>query len=238
MLPRDPPQQSLDTSRSGSADGATAALAGWSALIDAGTLCVLGAGRKLAVSQQAPGTVYIVKSGVMALEASDHASEQTRIIEFLHPGDLVSGELLTASAGATLRAITDGSLVRLCGTQLQDVDLLKRVLPLLDAQSSRLALINLMMGLTVEARVATFLMWLAVRTSHPSSGPVTLSSPMSRDEAASHLLINRDTLSRVLSKLRQQGIIAKLERRRLLIADWKGLCALSPLADMVTGLAA
>ena len=64
----------------------------------------------------------------------------------------------------------------------------------------------------------------------PGAAGVAFELPLSRTEIADYLALNADTLSRIMSRLKGRGLVARTGRDRALVADWDGLCAMSPLA--------
>jgi CRP-like cAMP-binding protein len=56
-------------------------------------------------------------------------------------------------------------------------------------------------------KVATFLVTFAHRLGHGSSGPIALRLPMTRHDMADYLGLTIETVSRTLTRLRQEGVI-------------------------------
>ena len=53
---------------------------------------------------------------------------------------------------------------------------------------------------------------------------------MLRADIADYLSLNPDTLSRIMSDLQQQGLLATQGRHVVHVLDWRGLCDRSPLS--------
>jgi CRP-like cAMP-binding protein len=98
----------------------------------------------------------------------------------------------------------------------------------------RLLLANVGLArLSAEQRTAAFLLSIAARVGRRSGNRVDIELAASRTDIADHLGLNPDTLSRVMARLQQAGLIESNGRHRLIIRDWQGVCARSPLASAI-----
>ena len=52
-------------------------------------------------------------------------------------------------------------------------------------------------------------------------------------DVADYLALNADTLSRIMSSLRQRGLLVQSSRGRILVPVWEGLRALTPIAGAI-----
>ena len=82
---------------------------------------------------------------------------------------------------------------------------------------------------SASQRVAAFLRVLAAGEDNAA----IFSIPMSRQDIADYLGLNADTLSRVLTRLKQSGVIALTGRSDVLVRDIARLRALSPLGEAI-----
>jgi DNA-binding transcriptional regulator YhcF (GntR family) len=60
--------------------------------------------------------------------------------------------------------------------------------------------------------------------------------PLSRNEVAEYLALNADTLSRIMSRLVRENVLARSSRAQITIRDLDALKAHCPLSDAVTAL--
>ena len=82
-----------------------------------------------------------------------------------------------------------------------------------------------------EQRVATVLTDLAMLTRTPSpAGGIVIDMPFRRNDLADYLGLNPDTLSRIVARLRRDGILGHSARSRALVRDFRALARLTPVA--------
>ncbi len=84
--------------------------------------------------------------------------------------------------------------------------------------------------LSAEERVANFLVSAAQRTGADRSKPVAVELPMSRLDIADYLGLTIETVCRVFSKLKREGLIALEGRHRVVL---RGIAALVALAGEI-----
>ena len=177
--------------------------------------------------------VFEVAEGLFAIECGA-CGEQRRTIDFLLVGETLSSRTLGGFGEIRVRAIESGVLRRRARA-----DWLQSTPPELIARQSeraawRAILATMAAGLfDVDARVATFLLAFGVRCGGPEAYPGGLAIPVPREDVADHIALNPDTLSRAYTRLRAQAIIARGNRSRPVIRDWKRLAAMSPLASVI-----
>ena len=86
-------------------------------------------------------------------------------------------------------------------------------------------------------RLVTFLVELATQIGVPASeGRVVFEMPLSRGEVAEYLGLNADTLSRIMSRLRSQGLLTQPDRHTIFVRDLEALAALSPASAPLLAL--
>ena len=91
-------------------------------------------------------------------------------------------------------------------------------------------------GLCGDERFASLLIELGLRLGTTAAAGVTIESPLSRTDIADYLALNPDTLSRISSRFKARGLLLPARSGRLVLPDWKGLCAASPVADTLLAL--
>lgn len=89
--------------------------------------------------------------------------------------------------------------------------------------------LDIVMGGSVEAKLARFLMHLGERIGVPAPGGMYIPLPMGREDIAHYLGHSLETISRAFTKLREHGAIAVPQRTELHITD---NCRLARIAEM------
>jgi CRP/FNR family transcriptional regulator, anaerobic regulatory protein len=181
----------------------------------------------------------VLHDGLLAIDVAV-GKGQRQILDFLMPGDVLSTIDVSMPKECSVRAITKSSLGAEQFEGAVDVGLAVDHSRMLARQAQlQLARGNvhqMMIGhLESEARIASFLLAQSLRC-RSGIGDLRLAMPMSRDDIADYLAMNRDTLSRNMMRFETLGIIKRINRRMLLILDLKTLKSMTPLAGMISGL--
>lgn len=193
---------------------------------------------RTAVSKQ---TLIVLRHGMLAIDASPPGGER-QILDFLLPGDVISGCMLLACPMVSVRAITQTSLVLQQPKQENPVDLgpdyWARCFAQSQMQLARANIHRVIIGrLKVEARVASFLYSLALRQNeNATAGAVELQLPMSRSDIANYLAMNSDTLSRIMMRLEGAGALERRNRHVIRVPEIAGIAALTPIAPMLSAV--
>lgn len=87
--------------------------------------------------------------------------------------------------------------------------------------------------LDTESRVASFLLSLALRRGEALGATHLLELPMSRDDIADYLAISHDTLSRMMMRFEMMGLIRRVNRHSVHLADIEGLGRRTPIGAML-----
>jgi CRP/FNR family transcriptional regulator len=181
--------------------------------------------------------LFAVRDGMLAIDVVPGKGSR-QILDFLMQGDVIPLNANLASNEMSIRAVTDTSLIRLnpsigdAGTQLWEC-----LFEQSQAQIARTGLHQIMIGrLDAEARVASFLINLALRGNATSRSGIRVAMPMSRHDIADYLAINPDTLSRIMMRFEAVGLIERVSRHEIRIANIENLGLLSPLSKMLTSV--
>jgi CRP/FNR family transcriptional regulator len=183
-----------------------------------------------------PG-VILVRSGALAVDAVS-GGNQRQILDFLVTQDLLLAPSVASGSTVSFRALTKANLTRLNQVPPVGSELFNQLLLLLNTrmavQHARANIHLLMLGrLESEARVASFLMLHARRTlANPQPGAL-LALPMSRDDIADYLAMNSDTLSRIMARFEERGIVERKNRHAIWLRDCDRLATLTPIAHMI-----
>lgn len=185
--------------------------------------------------------IYLLRSGIV-LACASPAGLRRSVLAILYPGDIMAASGLPAGMDAALVAAIPAELCRMRasaldpGLESQELTLSK-VREILSRQMARQSLHLAAVGsLNGAQRVATCLLELAQRTGVPAGRGVSFEMPLTRADMADYLALNADTLSRIMSRLRETGVIGQTARSRLVCRDLELLKKATPLAASVLAL--
>lgn len=207
----------------------------WAALEADGLAVRTRRRQRLAVSVDGE-TVYLIRSGVLALSTTS-AANRRQILSVLYAGDIFRSAFAPPLPEITLTALTGGEVVRLRWSAIErrlasEPELLKIFTQRVAERQARDAIhIATISGLSGEQRVTSFLVEMALRLGQPGAGGYTFELPLSRADIADYLALNPDTLSRIMSRLKAKGLIALHKRGHALTRSFAALCKESPIAD-------
>jgi CRP/FNR family transcriptional regulator, anaerobic regulatory protein len=184
--------------------------------------------------------VIVLREGMLAIDAMP-AKGRLQVLDFLVAGDVVSAPTGLPIPGVSLRAITSASLVSL------DPPAVDRAVPAHDYwtfltgqclnQLARVNIHQLMIGrLEAEARVASFVLGLALRSVREHASEIMVELPMSRTDIANYLVINCDTLSRTMMRFCDCGLIERESRHAIRVNNLDALRKRSPLASLLSAV--
>jgi len=193
-------------------------------------------GQSIGLTLDGHEATYIVRAGALMLQVAAAATPR-QVAAFLLPGDVLRGSAVPPHAEASLISANAAELWRFRWSAMEDFAAADRSLVrfLQDAAAARLAryaLHTAVLGqFSSEQRVATVLTELAMLTGTPSpAGGIVIDMPFRRDDLADYLGLNPDTLSRIVARLRRDGILGHSARSRALVRDFRALARLTPAA--------
>lgn len=161
-------------------------------------------------------------AGVLRI-ATINGTGRRRIVAFLYPGDALSTRWLCDEAWS-LEGVTTGTLISCPQTvvnRLVTDDPDGALHLLMDAERQLVDILrqrSLVAPRYAAERLAGFLLCLADRWGAWSAdGAAVVDLPMSRSDVADHLALTVETVSRALTRLRLDGLIALPSARRLVL---------------------
>lgn len=196
-----------------------------------GNLQVVAGGRTIVEEGDAADHVFKVVSGALRVVRLLPDGRRS-VIDFLLPGD-VFGLSEDRVCSHSLEALSDASYVRYPKEQVRrlldrDPRTAAQFLNLICAQLS--AAQELMMTLcrkTAVERIASFLLSMADRSKAlRMPGATTVRLPMNRADIADHLGLTIETVSRVLTQLRERSIIDIPTASQIVLRDRERLAAI------------
>ncbi len=191
-------------------------------------------GQRLPARHEDMETIYLVRTGLMVLQS--HLTVQRRLIlGICYPGEIVSSRFMAALPDLALKVARAGEVTRL----RQDVFdsaiathgwLALEFMRQMRVRANRAEAHNVIVSrLTSEERVASFLIEAGLMLGKHLARGIDIELPLPRDDIADYLALNPDTLSRILSRLRSEGLITRLGRGRAIVHDWAALEQRSPI---------
>lgn len=198
--------------------------------------------QQLSVAVDETETVYFVVSGMLMVATRNREEQSDRVFAILYQGDVYRSSFAPPFANTVLIALAPSELLRLPYHAYQA--LAERHPGLAADFSSRAAALQARTGfhlaslssLPGDSRVTTFLSELAFRTGTAIGTQVSLDMNLSRSDIANYLALNADTLSRIMSRLKTDGLVTTVGRGRIVIPNFPALLDRSPLADAVRAL--
>ena len=169
--------------------------------------------------------VHFLKSGALKAYVLSPAGEE-QVVAFYFPGDLVGIESMEVPR-QTL-SVEALSLCRVCALPCGELtDLCARSRPilrrLLEHTGRRLRCDSSMFALigrrNAEQRVTAFLLELALRLSDRGAPALEFELKMTRADIASYLALAVETVSRVMTRLQDSGVIGVERNRRVCVLD-------------------
>jgi CRP-like cAMP-binding protein len=178
-------------------------------------------------------TVGVLRQGLLTT-VMEFPGGRRSLVGLYAPGDLLCDWVdssamvsLVVQTPAELRLMKVEDLRSACGASLDCGQ------ALLQAQRRGAGRVRLhaarLARFTGEERLASFLVEIGVRIGRRLIDRIDVQLPLGRDDIADYLGLNADTVSRLLSRLKRDGLIEFDGRSVLHILEWSRLVALSPI---------
>jgi CRP/FNR family transcriptional regulator len=207
-----------------------------------GTLVQTRPGQPLPLSLGGEETVFVVRTATLLFRLTI-ADGSRQGVALLFPGDVFRSAFAPAGPTAQLVSLTSGEILRYrygAFSKIMSTDPEARSYfdQAVARQTARQAIHLTAVGqLDSSQRLVTFLVELATQIGVPASdGRVVFEMPLSRSEVAEYLGLNADTLSRIMSRLRSQGLLTQPDRHTIFVRDLEALAALSPASAPLLAL--
>lgn len=233
-LPREPESSGLkSTGRSGEAPKARAPRAP--------AAIKLRRRQALTTGHDRDGSLFIVRSGVV-LAVAQVEDGHDAISSILFPGDVYAVPRSPEAMPLRLVAATPAELWRAdCTTLEADMPVTGvNARFVRDNLAHQLARQRLhMLGLATldgAQRVASLLYDFACRLGKEADQSVVFDMPLTRVDAASYLALNADTLSRIMSRFRSNGVVLRSGRSRIACRDLGLMRRETPFAEAISAL--
>lgn len=171
------------------------------------------------------GAIISVRSGSFkSYVINQHGEEQ--VLGFHLPGEIVGLDAIHSSTHTANVVALDTSSV--CALNFSSIAELSRLLPELQAELFRIMSRNIAeleanaADLTADQRIARFLLSLSARFERRGYSRQEFNLSMARRDIASHLRLATETVSRVLARFQESGLVS-VNRKNIMINDFEGL---------------
>jgi len=178
-------------------------------------------------------SIVSVRSGCFKSYVINHEGEE-QVLGFHLPGEIVGLDAVhTTTHTANVVALDTSSV---CTMQFSSLTEMARLLPELQQELFRVMsqqiaeLESNSADLTADQRIARFLMSLSERFSRRGYSKTEFNLSMARRDIASHLRLATETVSRVLARFQESGLIS-VNRKNIVIHDIEALQRASMLED-------
>jgi CRP/FNR family transcriptional regulator len=200
-------------------------------LLGVGIAQDLAAGQTVVVEGEPRSHGFRVLSGAVRL-VKGLADGRRQVIEFLVAGEYF-GLIGAAQHAYSVEAIVASKLARYPCAKLEmaaraNPVLAERLLELARTDLERAHAQMLLLGRkTAEEKIASFLLALARRQGNGAGPARVLKLPMSRQDMADYLGLTIETVSRTVTRLRQDGLIALPSPQQVVLQRFSALEALA-----------
>jgi CRP/FNR family transcriptional regulator, anaerobic regulatory protein len=179
--------------------------------------------------------VIVITEGSISIESATGEGRR-QIFDFLMPRDAVLCLYFHQHQSVSFRSITNSSLIYPSALTLKQLEVSPKywtsVLAQFQEQLARAYIKQIIIGcMDAEARVASFILYLALRGGVQLEGLV--STPMSREDIADYLAINRDTISRIMMRFEAINVIKRINRHAIRVYDIDKLRNLTPISGLL-----
>lgn len=187
--------------------------------------------------------LYVVQKGALIVDL-EILDKRRQILLLLLAGDTYDARLLPGGQQCRVQTAGPGELIRLRPTGLAAIErAAPETLAELTARTSRLLATTLFNHSSIgrlngEERLASYLLEIGSRTGSMAAGEAAIDMPLARRDIADYLALNADTLSRIMTRLRERGAVGRALRGKLAIRSWSKLREMSPIADIIAPLRA
>lgn len=177
------------------------------------------------------GDLLHVERGCIVMQAPTDDGRR-RIALVLFPGDVVCREVAPPLPGIALTAATAATVTRSSRSASDG-----SIASIFARLASRAALHAIVLNeLNAEQKLATFLVEMALRFGTRTPAGCSFELPLSRSDIAHYLALNPDTMSRLSSRLRANGLIMAPTKGWTTLPHFEALAALTPLAGTLRRL--
>ena len=185
--------------------------------------------------------LFAILSGILVARA-EMAHSDARYLGLYFPGDVIVASAVPCFSDRALTAAVPADVLRFKGKTLarllcDDADLLMAYERQRDRQLARTSVhASALATLEGPQRLAAFLIEMALELGITSGPTVAIELPISRMEIAQYLALNADTLSRLMSRFKADGLISQTSRHQITLRNWRAIADLCPITPALMAL--
>jgi len=176
--------------------------------------------------------VYMIRSGAIKTYVVLQSGEE-QVIGFHTPGDIVALDAIDSGHYVCNAMVLDTSCVcplpyeQLCRLSARSQEVQNRLIRVMSRRIVDHESLLLVLGQkTAEQRMAAFLLHHSNRQRQLGLSELDINLPMSRADIASYLALAVETVSRVLTRLQEAGLL-NVQRSRVRILDLENLAVVA-----------
>lgn len=201
----------------------------------------LRARQRITLAPAQDDLIFAVQSGVITSRTA-MATSTAGLITLYFPGDVMTAGAVPCFTERTLVAATAAEVLRFKSKPLirmltSDADLLAAYDRQRDRQLAR-AGIHAAVVATLDGpqRLAAFLIEMALEVGIASGTSIAIELPLTRTEIAQYLALNADTLSRLVSRFKADGLMTQKSRHQVSLKNWRAIADMCPVTPALIAL--
>lgn len=176
-------------------------------------------------------TLYIINAGIAKLIRSSSLGKE-QIISLQTDGDIIGEYYLLSNFEPYNFSVTALSNMKLCTLQKTDMDEILDMHPhlcrtmLTELSKKMITIENKLQNISItdtDSKVAYMLIQLYKKFGFATEDGPMIDNPLSREDMANFAGMTRETMSRYLSKLAKDGVIAFVDKKKILLLDLEQL---------------
>jgi CRP-like cAMP-binding protein len=197
--------------------------------------------QRIALGPAQDDMLFAVQSGVVTARA-EMAQTDARMMALYFPGDVIAAGAIPCFSDRSIVAATMAEALRFKAKSLArllaaDGELLSAYERQRDRQLARASVHSCALAtLDGPQRLAAFLIEMALEIGVASGPSISIDLPLSRTEIAQYLALNADTLSRLMSRFKADGLITQKSRHQVLLRNWRTVADLCPITPALIAI--
>jgi CRP-like cAMP-binding protein len=185
--------------------------------------------------------IFALQTGVVSARVA-MTSSAAGLITLYFAGDVISVGSIPCFSERLLVAATQADVLRFKSKPLlrlltSDIELLAAFDRQRDRQLARAAVhATILATLDGPQRLAAFLIEMALEIGTPVGSTIAIDLPLSRTEIAQYLALNADTLSRLVSRFKADGLVTQKSRHQVALKNWRAIADMCPVTPALVAL--
>ena len=172
-------------------------------------------------------SLCLARTGLL-IRRTQMPDRRAPVSSVFYPGDLFT---MPQIDHANISAVVPSQVSWIDHKTVDSADINDLIAALASQCERQLLHANVVSLLSPIEKVASFLIEYASRLGTPAKDSIVFDLVLSRLEIADYLILNGDTVSRVMARMKADGVLRRLTGKRVLVPDRAKLYALTPLAQ-------